>query len=88
MTIRAAYPAGVHSRLQEGTVDIDLVTDLPIGVIEAITQKGEPIGVVEWRAGKWADGAQRLAPGMTASALLNFRFGIRSLESNRHNALS
>ena len=47
MAIRAAHPARIHLRLQKRAVNVDLVEDLPVGVIKTLSQQGETVMVVE-----------------------------------------
>jgi len=40
MAITAAYALLEHAALHEGSVDIDLLQDLAVGVVEALAQQG------------------------------------------------
>ena len=39
MTVGAAHTLRIHLALQEGAIDIDLIIDLPVGVIEPPPEK-------------------------------------------------
>jgi hypothetical protein len=45
MAVRARHTAGEHLGLEEGAVFVDLVADLSIGVVQAVVQQRDPVGV-------------------------------------------
>jgi len=80
MAVGAAHPPLIHPRLKKRAVDINLVQDLPVGVIETIAQEREAVGVVKGRARQRIAVAERFAAGMATGTLLNLRLGLAARE--------
>src|SRR5690606_28338695 len=75
VAVGAGDALGIHSRLQERAVLVDLVEDLAVGVVEPGAQLREVVGVCVGRAGQGVARAVRLAPRVAAGALLDRGLG-------------
>ena len=61
----------VHLALQEGAIDVDLLLDLPVGVIEILGEKGDSV-TVEDRVCAVDGIAERCAARVAASTAFDF----------------
>jgi hypothetical protein len=45
MAVLANHPGLVHFALEKGSIDINLLQDLPVWIIESLVQQGRPVGI-------------------------------------------
>ena len=83
MTIRTAHSFGVHSRLKKGAVDVDLLQDLPIRVVETLSQGRQSVCVMKGGARPRAPVAESFASRVATRTLLNLGFRVASREAQR-----
>ena len=70
VAVRASDASRIHFRLQERSVDVNLVEDLPIRVVKPRAELRQIVCVMLRCAGQRIALPMRLAPRMAASALL------------------
>jgi len=73
MAICAAHARRVHFALQERSIDIDLVKDLPVRMIQSLAQERRNEVVEKGAAGSAAFRDQRLPSRVTRGADLDFQ---------------
>ena len=79
MTVAAAHTSLIHPTLQKRAVDIDLVEDLPVGMIKLCAQRRRQ-KIIEQRSAMAVVDAELLAPGVATGTLFDLIDGVVTLE--------